>query len=469
MGGPRIQPDPDIAFLLETEALYHRLFTEPDVAKLELFARFQSQLLGSRTDRCEALLRAALDYDSSDPCWRATVLAHAGKMYLARNRYRLAEERLREAKTLVSLDDEDCWLAVTISLALAKCHRLQGHFDAVRAEMAALGNRSEVHPVVVFQQKWFGSLEAASKGHLGASADLAREARRQLGSLLRSPSATEHANAAESFGLGPLPRKRIHIVRLEADLARRRGDYVAAAKKIAAAIEGYRRDPEDAVIDYAKLVQAQVVRQEGAAGALELAEEARQSLAERQPRDLPGAARALRCLAQVWLQSEDPQRARPFLEQLVEMEPGLYPSGRPLALFGLGELERLQGRLSEARHLYRLSEQSAERVDCLEHCYGQLGVAELNRLERAHEVPGDIQLLLSRPGALEHPSLEFSAALVGVRAFGRESDHVNVARRATERFARRPGAPNWERDVLETTLESIDAGAPLPPLRLNLP
>ncbi len=468
MRAHRAQPDPDIAFLLETEALYHRLFFEPDIAKLELFTFFQRQLLAARTDRCEALLRAALDYDSTDPRWRATVLAQAGKMYLARDRHRLAEERLREAQSLVSLDDEDSWLAVSISLALAKCHRLQGHFAAVRRELAALADQPEVHPVVAFQKEWFGSLEAASKGHLAAAGEMAGEAKRLLHSLLEPAVAVAHAGAAEAFGLGPLPRKRIHVLRLEADLARRRGDYLDASEKIDEAIARYREDPEDCVVDYAMLVHTHVLRQEGDPGALPLAEEVHRNFEARRPGDLPGAARSLRCIAQAWMLA-DPERARPYLEQLVEMESGLYPSGRPFALFALGELERLKGEQEAARRLYRLSERSAEGRDCFEHCYGQLGLIELDRLDRPHQVADGIRLLLSRPGVLEHPSLEFSLALLGVRAFGREGGHVEATRRAAARFARRPAMPSWEEEALAVTLASIDTGTELPPLVLNLP
>ena len=78
---------------------------------------FGEELLTGRTDRCETLLRVALSYDWTEKRWRAIVLAHAGKMYLARDRYQLAEERLREAGQLVSLDGRTD-IAVSIALAL---------------------------------------------------------------------------------------------------------------------------------------------------------------------------------------------------------------------------------------------------------------------------------------------------------------------------------------------------------------
>lgn len=462
--------DAELAFRLEAEVLFHRLYTQGDEAQGELFQRFQDQLLSSRTDRCEALLWIALDYNRTDERWRAMVLAHAGQMYLVRDRHPLAEERLTEAKQLVSLDEADSWLAVSISLALARCYRLQERIDEARAEFALLSARKEVHPVVVFQGVWFGCLIAKASGHVAAAREAAEEAGRLLRPLLSGPDAADNAAAAESFWLTPLARKQVHLVRLEADLARCAGDYATADAKTDEALAGYREHPENGIEEHTRLIRAHLLRQEGdTESCFAIAQEAYGHFTERQPYGPRSAGHAMRAMAQARLLGAEPEQARPMLEELAEMDPSVYPAGRPFALFGIGELERLAEEHASARRHYRLSEQSTPGGAVFERCYAQLGLIELDRIERPHLVNGEIRRLRSQPGVLDHPALDFLSSLLQVRAFGREGEGVAAAERAIERFSYRSEGPGWEEEMLRTTLAAIDSGGELPTLVFNLP
>jgi tetratricopeptide (TPR) repeat protein len=461
--------DPDLRFRLEAEALFHRLFTAPLEAKPELFKRFQGYLLASRTDHCEALLRVALDFDHSDSHWRATVLAHAGKMYLARNRHPLAEERLLEAKRLVSLDETEKWLAVTIHLSLAKCYRLQERFADARRELGALSSHAEIHPVVEFQRTWSESLEAKDEGRLQASRELAEQCEHLLEVLLEPSREEDSARAAEAFGLAPLPRKRFHIARHFSDLARRSGYYALGFDHLDAAVAGYRDDPEDGIVEHAELGRAHLLRGEGVFKAsLDLAEQLYQTFTSPALEDLRGAAEAGRCIAHAQLCGVDPEQARAMLEELVETDPQLYPRAPRFGLFGLGELERLQGNLSSARRLYQRSQELSGPAH-FECCYGKLGTIELDRIERPHQVTGSLRQLLRQPGVSDHPSVRFYAALIKLRAFGLNLEEMQDAWVTAERFTHSPLGRRWEAEELKCNLAAIEVGEEPPPLIFNLP
>jgi hypothetical protein len=461
--------DPDLSFRLESEALFHQLFSEPETAKPELFRRFQRYLLASRTDHCEALLRVALDFDHSPSRWRATVLAHAGKMYLARNLHPLAEERLLEAKRLVSLDDAEIELGITIHLSLAKCYRLQERFADARRELAALGARADVHPVVEFQRTWSESLEAKDEGRLLAARELAEQCEELLEQLLDPDRATDSAWAAEAFGLAPLPRKRFHIKRHLADVARRGGDYVLSAEHLALARAGYESDPEDGILEHADLIRAHVLRAEGEYEAsFELSQKLYESFTSPSLEDLRGAAEAGRCMAHARLCGPDPKRAEEILKELSETDPRLYPRAPRFGHFGLGELRRLQGDLGQARRLYQSCEDLSGPAQ-FESCYARLATIEIDRLERLARVEGALRQLLTRPGAVEQPAIPFYAALIRLRAFGLDPITLGEALGAAEEFVHRPGGRNWTLQQLEQHIQAIESGGELPSLVFNLP
>ncbi len=354
-------PDPELEFQFEAEVLYHRLFMEPDVAKPELIQLFHAQLHASRTDHCEALLWIGLRFNWADPEWQATVLTHAGTMYLARNQNKLALERLLEAKATAQLNGSSSPLAVTISLVLARCYRLEERSLEARKELAWLGQRGDLHPVVRFQCLWSECREERDHGELIASRELTNEARELLSELLDDTRREESTATAKLHALGPLPRKRAHIVRHEADLARRGGDYVTSLAKMTEALEGYKTDPEMGIERYTELVGAHVRRQEGAFDtSIEAAFHIYNGFMEQKPRDLRGAGWAMRCLAQAQLQAADPEAAAPTLEKLTTIDPLVYPRARPFGLLGQAIIQRRLGNYPEARQLLRLSERAVK-------------------------------------------------------------------------------------------------------------
>lgn len=461
--------DPDLAFLLETEALFHRLFIEPGVAKPELLRRFQVQLLALRTDRCEGLLRAALDFEKKDTHWRATCLVHAGKMYLARGRYEWAEERLVEAKGLLSLDEKDPELAVATCLALARCYRLQERFALARRELRSLSGRN-VHNVVEFMSTWSESLEAKFEGRLATSVDRADECRHLLKELLAETNVDDSAHAAERYGVGGLPRKRFHISRHEADIARRAGDYPASLAKVKEALTGYEEDPEDGIEAYTELVRVHLLRQEGHFNSsFDLAQNLFDEFTAPPSEDLRGAVEAKRCMAHATLCGPEPEFAREMLEELTKADPVISSQARRFGFFGLGELERLQGHFGQARSFYDLSEQVNDSRPRFESLYAELGQIEIERIERPERVAGGVRQLLRQTEVREHPSFVFYATLLELRAFGPAEGRETAVRAAEARFRRLPGSTNWELRTLANHVAAFAAGTSPPAIVFNLP
>lgn len=461
--------DPERAFLLETEALYHRLFIEADFAKPELFRRFEVQLPAQRTDRCETLLRAALDFEKNDTHWLGTCLVHAGKMYVARGRHDRAEERLIEAKGLLSLDGEHPELAISSIVALARCYRMLERFGDAGRELRALSGR-KVHPLIEFACTWTESLGAKFEGRLATATDRARESRRLLEKLLEPDRRLDSALAAKRYGIGALPRKLIHISRHEADIARRRGDYPTALEKIEEARQGYEDDPEDGVLEHNELGRAHLLRQEGhLTESLQLAQLLYGKFTAMPDEDPRGAAEARRCCAHALLCQPDPERAREILEGLARSDLSVSPRARRFGYFGLGELERLSGDFDQARSLYHLSEEVDDGHPRFESLYGELGRIEIERIERPERVAGELRQLARTGEVLEHPSMIFYIALIELRAFGCGNGREDAARRAAGRFVRADGSTDWELRLVADTVEALEAEAELPPLVFNLP
>lgn len=463
--------DPDLEFQLEAEALYHRLFTEPELAKSELFQWFNAQLHASRTDRCETLLWIGLRYNWADPAWRATVLTHAGKMYLARNQNELAMQRLLEAKATVELDGSDPSLRAPIALALARCYLLEERFLESREEFAWLGDRESQHPVVRFQCLWAECREERDSGELTASRELTDEAKALLEELLDGSRVTDSISVAKSLGLGSLPRKRAHIVRHEAELARRLGDYVTSEAKVDDAHQRYSVDPEEGIEGYTNLVRAHNRRHEGAFDdSIELAFEIYDGFMRQEPRDLRGAGWALRCLAQAHLCAADPEAALSALDEIMKIDPLVFPQALPFGLFGKATLERHRGNYGQARKLLRQADQEQRgRAATYWRFHHRIERIELDRIQSPLLADREIRALLNQPRVEEHPTLQFSAALLGVRTLGREGAYVETAERSADRIRCGSRAGSWEVDTLSATLAEIDAGREPPPLILNLP
>jgi len=463
--------DPDLEFQLEAEILYHELFIEPEEAKAELIQRFRAQLHASRTDRCETLLWIALRYNWEDPEWRATVLTQAGMMYLARNRNKLALNRLLEAGDAVPPALRGSPLATTIHLALARCYRLEERSLEARRELRTLRERSDLAPVVNFQIVWAQCRERKDHGELTSSWELTRDARSRLDWLLKGARREQSLEEARRHAIGSLPRKRFHIARHEADLYRRGGDYVSACERVDAALLGYEGDTEEGVELYTNLVTAHILRQEGlvddsAATAFAIYTEFK----EAEPRDLRGSGWALRCLAQAYLQTKDPGAASRQLEELATVDPLVYPRARPFSLLAEATIERRRGDHDEARRLLLESEAAVQpRTAYFESLYVELERMALDSIEKPGSLPTQIRQFLAQPGIAEHPTIAFSANLLGMRATRGEPALVDAARQEAERIrcARRAGS--WELETLARTETAIARGEELPPLIFNLP
>jgi tetratricopeptide (TPR) repeat protein len=461
--------DPERAFLLETEALYHRLFIEADFAKPELFRRFEVQLLEQRTDRCETLLRAALDFEKRDTHWLGTCLVHAGKMYVARGLHDRAEERLIEAKGLLSLDEEHPELAIASIVALARCYRMLERFGDARRELRALSGR-KLHPLIEFACTWTESLGAKFEGRLATAADRARESRRLLAELLEPGRRKDSAQAAERYGIGALPRKLFHISRHEADIARRGGDYVTALEKIEEARVGYEDDAEDGVLEHNELGRAHLLRQEGhLTESLQLGQLLHAKFTAMPDEDPRGAAEARRCCAHALLCQPDPEQAREILEGLARSDLSVSPRARRFGYFGLGELERLSGDFGRARSLYYLSEEVDDGHPRFESLYGELGRIEIERIERPDRVAGELRQLARQVEVLEHPSMMFYIALIELRAFGLGEGRKDAVRRAATRFKRAASSTDWELQLVTDTVDALRSETEPPQLVFNLP
>jgi tetratricopeptide (TPR) repeat protein len=470
--------DPEREFETRAEVLFHELCLGSDEAEQRFATAFVAALRSGRLDHCEMLLQSASDAPLSRLDWKARVAVMAGRMYLAAHQYELAEERLLEASELMAGRKDDD-LVVAISQTLAKCYRLQGRLDEARQETAAVLKRAANNPVARFQAIWTNSLLATSAGDLRHAEELADTAEWLLDDLLSEEKAQRSTSLAQQLGIGRLPRKRVHMQRHRADLARRRGDYLTATRLIDAAEQGYADEPEDSAVWHLRVLRSHVLRAEGLTdAAIDTAEAVRADIARSTSSDRRASLLAVRCLAQAKLASGDTQSARSLFAALCDSDPGAYPPGRIIGHWGLGELDRLAGDAPGAAKSYRAAlEDRGESRTVFERTYAQLGLAEVERMR------GDIDRSLERLKRFElldicaaHPSLRFWCDVFAARAlFARDGpegegslERLRRAEESAAAFVHGSGNLGLERDVTARLRETLrhDADAPSPAMLL---
>ena len=469
-------PDEEHAFALHAEALFHRLCLDRESAAAELQRRFFDELERGRLDRCETLIEVARDLGAEDRAWLAEIEEMACRTYHGDGRYELAAEAFAKAKQLASDTSQSTDAALRAAQGLATCLRLLGRLTEAGGEASWVLERADGNLAARFQAVWTDSLVERELGRLERAQERAADARRLLDPLLRARNGD--AEAAGLLGIGHLKRKPAHLLRHEAEIARRAGRYRTSARFLENAVSAYRRDPEPEAEALLEVVRAHLLRLEGdAARAIKRATRARAVL----DRDEVGKPRsriiALRCLVQAELVGSRPHDARALLQTLAELNLRESPRSVTLAHYGLGELDRLGGELSSARAHYRLARSATVGAEVFEHVYGLLGLVEVERQGKRVDQACNLIDSIDAETYAEHPLLSFWIALLGARAHaGRPS---RAARRHTrrlleqaaatlERFELR-GGRHQPHDDYARTRAAIDAGEPLQPVRLLLP
>jgi hypothetical protein len=164
--------DPERQFALRVEELYHRSYIEvrqpegnTDDAESRLAQALMAEQTARRFDHCELLLKCADDMYWLPDESRARRLALAGRIYLASDRYDIAEERLREALRLAEQRRLPDALLFGIRQSIVKSLHYRGRYEEARTELRALLREvGDSIPVIVFHGVWYDSLLATSPG-----------------------------------------------------------------------------------------------------------------------------------------------------------------------------------------------------------------------------------------------------------------------------------------------------------------
>lgn len=454
------------------EWLYHQLAIDGEAGKGQLFRAVIEEMRSRRFDRCDSLLRLADDLPWADDEWSARRLMVAGKIYMASGDYPLAERRYRAAREIAPIEPGGMQVALSVAQSLAHCLRLQGRLDEARGLTRLISDHAKAVPVMRFQAIWTESLLDKAAGDLDNSARNAVTARAMLEQLMREDPRA-HSEAAAEHGLGALSRKPIHLDRHEADLARLRGDYRRARELIASAQSGYEADKEEHMDAYTAIVESHLLRLEGRPDlALGRAQGAHRQFL-RTPEDWRGDAQALRAIGQAQLANSDLPAARRSFEQLLLIDPRIYPTGHAVGHFGLGETHRREGDPYRAHAAYSRALES----EVFERCYAVLGLAEMAHAEWQRKPAGDLLRGIRQGAAFRsRPLLVYWEALISSRLAHRAGDSsvtkdLARARGALERISwgsLEPGA-SIEREALTQVELASQEGLVLPAVALNLP
>jgi tetratricopeptide (TPR) repeat protein len=475
--------DPERQFALRVEALYHRSYVEtqrpgetPKVVEANVAEAFMAEQTIRRFDHCEMLLDCAADMHWLPDDWKARVLALAGRMYLTADRYEVAEERLRESLRVTEDLDQAGELVLGTRQSLVKCLRLQGRIEeALVEQQATLDATVETTPVAAFQAVWSQSLLAKAAGDLIGAIEKADSAGRQLSELL-GDDAEMHVRLAERLGFGSLPRKRAHLLRHQADLARRSGDFVRSHELLDAAARAYATDPEPVAQQHLRLLTGHVLRAEGLfADAEQLAAQVLDEVLGATVPNVRLQLVALRAVAQARLASPFPEGARAYLLALSQDEACTYPSGRMIGYWGLGELARLAGQAPEATAQYQAALRSNGDSPAFERFYVHVGLAETERHASAQRALDRLRRVADSEAASAHPSIMFWSHLVAARAYNQDGDATRAARQreaarhALDGVRCHKRAQPWELDILASDEAAVAGDQPFPSVALLLP
>ncbi len=407
--------DLDRWFGLRAEVLHHRLYIDPKRGRAELVAAFEKELSAGRLNGCRMLIDVARDDNGPGTRdWRVEVETMAGDCYLREGAYALAEGSFRAAKDLSEGGSVE--LRLRVMQALASSLRLRARLVEAAHEVAHVLAHSRDQPVAHFQATWTSSLIEKERGNLDDADRLARRAWKQLEDLRLDDVGTQQ-EAAASFGLRDLPRKRAHLLRHRADIARRRGHYRESAGLLVEAESAYRDDPEPGAEALLSIVRAHLLRLKGQARAGEdLAERAHSVIVEEtsSPR---AELMAIRCIAQARLAGETPEQARDLFTQLATVDAHDYPVSVAVGNFGLGELARHALDYEGAHRHYRVAATPAvPDLHVFEHVYGQLGLVELHREQGQARLASELLRSIDDELLRQHPLLSFWGHLLGARA-----------------------------------------------------
>ena len=455
---------------LQADVIYHRFTFEPDVAAQLLQAEWAAAYQAGRLGLCEQLVDAAHDAARYSRSHAAGILALAGRLHLGAGAYALAESRLRQAADLAPPADRDT--QASVQLALATALRRQYRHHEARQHLAQLERIAGGDPVLAFHVPWSKSLIAKGQGDLNGAVQLSAQASRALTAALDALGEQAEARTAR-LGVAPLAHRDADLARHDADVARRAGRWEQCRDRLEHAARGYADQGNVLGSTFTDVVRSRLLRMEGRVQeAFALVEASIRTLSQPESNDVVGALLGARNAAQACLQLEDLDAAEAHARALLEARAPVYPPGRVIGHYVLGEVARLRGdaATARARHEEALSGGGAPG-DLFERHYVRLALAELDRAAGdADAVAGVVRALTEIDAVRAHPTLLFWACLTGARSAGdpaRRAEWLDRAGTAIADLARHDGAVLPEALALNAH-RALDGGSP-PPLIMSLP
>lgn len=455
---------------LQADIIYHRFSLEPDVAAEMLRAEWTAAYRAGRLGLCEQFVDAAHDAARYSRSHAASILWLAGQLHLGAGAYELAESRLRQAAEHAPTTDRD--MRASIQLALTTALRRQYRHHEARQQLAELERIAGGDPVLAFHVPWSKSLIAKGQGDLNGAAQLSAQAARALAVALDALGEQADARTAR-LGVGPLGRRDADLARHDADVARRAGQWEHCRDRLERAARGYVDQGNVVGITFTDVVRSRLLRMEGRVKeALELVQAATLTLSKPESDDLVGALLGARSAAQACLQLEDLAGAEAHARALLEARAPVYPPGRVIGHYVLGEVARLRGDTESARARFEEAlRDGGAPSDLFERHYVRLAVAELDRLTGdVDAVVRELRPLAQDDAVRAHPTLLFWVCLLGARSARdpvRRAEWLDRADAAIADLA--PGAgTSLPEAVALRAHRALDGGTP-PPLIMSLP
>lgn len=461
------EDDEQLQFELRVEALYHDLLVNGATAQARFYEALTAELQERRHSRSELLLDLVADLKTDLRSWCGHIEAYAGRQYLEGGADDLAIKHLNAAKALAEREPVLRDVRLRIAPALARHHRLHHRLDEALAEINVVLEDPEHDPVARFNATWLLTLIEKDRGQLAQADRLAEEALAEHAALL--DATPKYEAAITDLGLHSFPRKRAHLLRHQADIARRAGRYGDCDALLRAAAEAYEADPEPKAEAVLRAIRADLLRLEGrTAEAEKLATQACDELAALSS-DRHADLIARRSLAKARLAGADPESARAMLRDLAGVDSSAFPISAALGAYGLGEIDRLAGDYDEARKHYLAAIASSRHEHVIERMYARLGLVELERHAGDPHKAAPYLRIVERHGTTHyHGLLWFWTQLLRAR-LDRTSGLLLSAGDISRGLRAQHGGPGPHHAALEHTARALTEGGSFEPVHLLLP
>jgi tetratricopeptide (TPR) repeat protein len=458
---PEAAADEEARFAAQVESLYHFAALRGIEGLLALDDLYELVLSQYLPARCRALLDAVDDLPLEDPQSRALAALMRARLARSTSDYEPMLAEIAAAEQLI--EGHDGHLALRILRESSTDHRLAGH-PADALEGLERYDRS----ATVGESPFLRGLSERNRALILKDTDRIAEARDacERARFLLSTIGPDDDTNVRGMGITDVASLRGSVVRAKGRLSYLVGDYVDAVEQFESFLDSFF---DTQAGEYARVTLGHVLRQEDQ---LDSAENLARDAVDRfiTDRETRGISTAMILLAEVLAAKEQDAEARAVFQRLIDEGPGINPFGPLYGELGLAELDRLYGATGSAHDRYVRVIDGSTRLDTrLEAAFAHLGLSLLRSPTAPRAGLADAEAALAIGVQCQTPWVQVYAYLAAALTGAPDAaDRVAAASSCLTHFSRRPIDADLDSKIVASVGRWLEDGGEAPRLRLRL-